>query len=115
MTHHASTNLLMTSSNVHSKELAQRLIRLETKLVRGFEELGVNIDAETDWISVDEMAGEIHLHTLGRSMKVLLTTMHKLGASRYGQEYVIYVNKVYFGTILLNDPNSPQSALQKTQ
>ena len=31
-----------------------RLTRIESKLVRGFEELGVSLDVDPDWMTVDD-------------------------------------------------------------
>ena len=36
--------MINTRYNVHEKELYNRLVRIESKLVRGFEELGINIE-----------------------------------------------------------------------
>jgi hypothetical protein len=42
----------MNTSFNKEKDIQYRLTRIETKLVRGFEELGVNIDQDREWLSV---------------------------------------------------------------
>lgn len=79
------------------KSLTNRLVRLETKLVRGFEELGVDIDNKNGWLVVDELNKKIFLSTLGRSPMVILATMQELGAKQFGEEYSIYYKNKYFG------------------
>lgn len=52
-------------NNYIEKELMNRMTRIETKLVRGFEELGVNIDKDNEWITVDDDARVVYISTLG--------------------------------------------------
>ena len=71
------------------RELFNRLVRIESKLVRGFEELGVNIDADSAWLSIDEPSRTVYVSTLGRSVTVLLSDMARAGATQVGKEYNI--------------------------
>ena len=71
------------------QELMNRLVRIESKLVRGFEELGVNIDGDNDWLTVDDASRVVYVATLGRSMQVLLTDMARKGATHLGKEYEV--------------------------
>lgn len=82
------------------KELVNRLTRIETKLVRGFEELGVNIDKDNEWISVDDEARVVYISTLGRSMTVMLSDMARLGATQYGKEYDVVHRGELVGTVV---------------
>jgi hypothetical protein len=82
------------------KEVMSRLVRIESKLVRGFEELGVNIDTSTDWLRVDDLQRVVYINTLGRSMSVLLTDMARNGASQIGKEYDIVHAGDLIGTIV---------------
>lgn len=77
----------MSISRNDNKELRTRLIRLESKLVRGFEELGVSLDVDRDWLSVDDAANIVYVATLGRSLTVILQEMKARGATKIGQEY----------------------------
>lgn len=69
------------------RELMNRLVRIESKLVRGFEELGVNIDKDNEWLTLDEAASVVYVSTLGRSMTVLLSDMARAGATQEGKVY----------------------------
>jgi hypothetical protein len=86
-------------SNYIEKELMNRLTRIETKLVRGFEELGVNIDKDTEWLSVDEPNRVVYISTLGRSMTVMLSDMARAGATKVGGWYDIVHRGDVVGTI----------------
>lgn len=78
---------ISNTRNNDSKELRTRLIRLESKLVRGFEELGVSLDVDRDWLSVDDASNIVYVATLGRSLTVILQEMKARGATKIGQEY----------------------------
>ena len=71
------------------KETLSRLVRVESKLVRGFEELGISTDKDGDWLTVDDAARMVYVSTIGRSLMVLLTDMERLGASHYGENYEV--------------------------
>ena len=71
------------------KETLGRLVRVESKLVRGFEELGISTDKDGDWRTVDDAARIVYVSTIGRSLMVLLTDMERLGASHYGENYEV--------------------------
>jgi len=71
------------------RDLSRRLIRIESKLVRGFEELGVNIDGDTTWLTVDNSAKDVYVSTLGRSLIVTLSDMQRGGATHVGEMYNI--------------------------
>lgn len=85
------------------RNLKTHLIRLESKLVRGFEELGINIDKDPDWMSVDDDAGVVYVTTLGRSLMVMLADMKRKGASREGYPYEIVFNDCKVGTIIYSE------------
>lgn len=87
------------------REVMNRLVRVESKLVRGFEELGVNIDADTDWITVDDAARVVYIATLGRSMTVMLSDMVRLGATQFGKAYDITHRGELVGTVILRRVN----------
>lgn len=71
------------------RDVVSRLTRLESKLVRGFEELGINIAGTPDWLSVDDVSRVVYVSTLGRSLTVMLTDMQRMGATQIGKEYDI--------------------------
>ncbi len=86
------------------KSIFTRIVRLETKLVRGFEELGVNIDNNENWLVIDEASRSVFLTTLGRSPMVIMATMREMGAKCIGEEYTIYYKNNYFGKMILSLP-----------
>ena len=87
-------------NNYVDKEIVNRLTRIETKLVRGFEELGVNIDKDAEWLSVDEPNCVVYISTLGRSMAVMLSDMQRGGAAKENNWYDVVHRGVVVGTIL---------------
>jgi hypothetical protein len=78
-----------TSSDSQYRDIRTRLIRLESKLVRGFEELGVSLEVDADWLSVDDASNIVYLSTLGRSLTVVLQEMKARGATKIGKEYEV--------------------------
>ena len=80
-------------------ELKNRLVRIESKLVRGFEELGVNIDSDIDWLTVDDVQRVVYISTLGRSLTVVLADMARNGATQEGKEYTLVHKGETIGTI----------------
>lgn len=93
----------MTSG--YAKELMNRIVRVESKLVRGFEELGVNIVSEDDWLTVDDKARVVYISTRGRSITVLLSDMARRGATHTGNTYDIVHRGDLVGTIVFNPPS----------
>jgi hypothetical protein len=61
-------------------EANERLRRIETRLMRGFEEIGVDLYDQKDWLTVDESSHTIYVATLGRSIQVINNTAKKQGA-----------------------------------
>jgi hypothetical protein len=84
------------------RELMNRLIRIESKLVRGFEEIGVNIDKDANWLSVDNASRVVYIATLGRSMTVILSDMAREGATHTGEVYELIHKGDVVGTILFS-------------
>lgn len=77
----------MTSTDY--KELISRLTRLETKVIRGFEELGADTSSDPNWLAVEGDC--IYVNTMGRSLTVMTETARKKGARIGQQKYrVIY-------------------------
>ena len=61
-------------------EVLERLKRIETRVMRGFEEIGVDLYDRNDWLSVDENTHTIYVSTLGRSIQVINNTAKRQGA-----------------------------------
>lgn len=66
-----------------------RLTRIESKLVRGFEELGISTDTNSDWLTVDDEARIVYVDTIGRSLMVLFADMSRKGATHFGDNYEV--------------------------
>lgn len=84
----------------YEREVMNRLVRIESKLVRGFEELGVNIDKDADWLTIDDAARVVYISTMGRSLSVLLTDMVRAGATHTGREYELIHKGEVVGTVM---------------
>lgn len=79
----------MNMQTKFERDMMNRVMRIETKLTRGFEELGVNIDADTEWLTLDEEQCVVYVATMGRSLTVLLSDMARAGAKQEGKQYDI--------------------------
>lgn len=77
----------MSKSNTKRDDITARLIRIESKLVRGFEELGVSLDVDNKWLTVDDESNTVYISTMGRSMQVIIQEMKLRGATKVGDYY----------------------------
>lgn len=89
---------MLNSTQFH--DIKARLTRIESKLVRGFEELGLNIDKDSEWLSVDDAANTVYISTLGRSLMVTLADMQRAGATKVGQHYDVLHRGDLVGTLI---------------
>jgi hypothetical protein len=80
--------------------LTSRLIRIESKLVRGFEELGINIDTDEQWIDINDNEKRINLKTLGRSLMVIYNTVN-ISDTNQKEPYSLYFENNLIGEILV--------------
>lgn len=79
-----------------------RLTRIESKLVRGFEELGVSLDVDPDWMTVDDESNTVYVSTIGRSIVVVIQEMKARGAKKVGENYDIVHRGQTIATVLYN-------------
>jgi hypothetical protein len=91
----------MSKSNNYNSP-AHRLTRIESKLVRGFEELGVSLDVDPDWMTVDDEENTVYVSTIGRSLVVVIQEMKARGAEKVGQHYDIVHRGQVVATVLYN-------------
>jgi len=82
-------------------EVLNRLTRIESKVARGFEEQGIDIDVDPNWITVDDAARVIYVSTLGRSIKIVRSEAVKRGATHRGKEYDVVHRGDVVATITL--------------
>lgn len=97
-------SLLVNKSEIDKTSttaLTNRLIRIESKLVRGFEELGINIDSDDQWVFIDDIRKTIILTTLGRSLKVLQKLVNNPNKTEK-VSYSLYFENELIGQILVN-------------
>ena len=80
---------LVSRLSKFEQNITTRLTRTESKLVRGFEELGITTDTRTNWLTVDDAARIVYVDTIGRSLMVLLADMARQGATHYGDNYEV--------------------------
>jgi len=93
------------------RELLNRVTRVESKLVRGFEELGINVDKEADWLTVDNVAHVVYIATMSRSLQVILNDMGREGATHIGDVYVLVHKGEEVGSVvyrMLTYGNTPR-------
>lgn len=81
-------------------DVTSRLIRIESKLVRGFEELGVSLDVDKEWLTVEDESNTVYVSTMGRSIQVIVQEMKARGASKEGEFYDIVKSGKVVGYIL---------------
>lgn len=79
------------------------LARIEAKMTRGFESLGVSVDKDADWMVVDDEKREVRMTTLSHSLKVVLAEMARRGAKNRGAEYELIYQDGTVGWIIFDD------------
>lgn len=84
-----------------SIEIIDRLKRMETKIVRGFEELGIDTDVDPNWITVDNDSRVIYLANLGRSIAVIRKEAVKRGGMVFNKPYDLIHRGDVVGTLYL--------------
>lgn len=92
----------MQPSNKKPDTVTSRLIRLESKLVRGFEELGIGLEADRNWLTVEDETNTVYVTTTGRSISVLLQEMKSHGARKFGEWYEVVHKGHLVATVLYN-------------
>ncbi len=82
-------------------EVLNRLTRIESKLARGFEEQGIDIDVDPNWMTVDEAQRVIYITTLGRSLKIMRAEAPRRGARQKGKDYQIFYGGRVVATVTI--------------
>lgn len=85
--------------DITDKGIQAFLRRIDTRLVRGFEELGVTVIDSDGWFKVDHTKSIIHITSKGKSLSTIQITMRQAGCVA-GQLYGIYFENKYMGEIL---------------
>lgn len=76
-----------------------RLQRLETRMVRGFTELGVVVTDDEDWFEVDHVLHSVTVSGASKSIRAIQLALAKSSATP-GEVYELFVGDEYTGTIL---------------
>lgn len=76
------------------RALFERLQRIETRLVAGFEELGVSVTSPEDWCKVDHAEHRVYLRGPSRSIRAIQLAITAAG----GDDEFYYVH--YDGEII---------------
>lgn len=84
-------------------EVQQRATRTESKLVRFAEELGLNIENDPHWLTVNNDSRTVYVSTLGRSMLVILTDMKRNGAVHKGKTYDLVHRGEVVGSVVYRE------------
>ena len=61
------------------RAMFERLQRIESRLVRGFTELGVVVCDDEDWIRVDVERLEVHMKGMGRNLQSIRLAIANAG------------------------------------
>ncbi len=79
--------------------IQERLARIETRMVRGFEEIGINVTGDRSWLIVSNDARTIDVNSSARSLHVIRETAKAKGALY--KEYTLLENGQPVGSIKL--------------
>lgn len=82
-------------------DLMKRIVRLETKIERGFSEIGVDIN-QKNWMKIDDENKIVYIDNLGRALKVIIKKMECLGASKNLESYKLVYNDKIVGSIIFD-------------
>jgi len=78
------------SEDATTRAVFERLQRIEARVVRGFEELGVKVTDDEDWCQVDNELRVVHLRGPGRSLRAIQLAIKDAGG--YSEFYGVIVN-----------------------
>lgn len=79
----------MSADDKVARAIFERLQRIETRVVRGFTELGVVVVDDDDWCRVDNDRSEIHLKGAARSIKSIQLALQSAGGTPGGSYDVL--------------------------
>lgn len=82
---------------MNQESIENRLTRMETKMIRGFEELGADTNFDPNWLSVEN--DTIYINTMGRSLQVIIVAAKKLGAEIGTRKYDVMYRDTIVATI----------------
>jgi hypothetical protein len=83
-------------------ELEKYLKRIETKLSVFAEGMGISIDQDPDWLTVDDEARVIYIANMHRSLSVILKEAKRRGATKRNKVYDLIHRGDCVGTLLFH-------------
>lgn len=86
--------------NSDLKDLKRRLIRIESKMVRAFDSIGLNTCVSDDWLEVNQQDKVIKLLTNDRSLTAIKNELLKKGIPQFKATYNLYSNGDMIGSII---------------
>jgi hypothetical protein len=87
---------------VHSEisEIKKRLIRIESKMVRAFDSIGLNTYVDDDWLDVNQQDKVISLMVNDRSLPAIRNELIKKGIPQVKATYSLYFDAEMIGSII---------------
>ena len=79
------------------RALFERLQRIETRLVAGFESMGVSVTSPEDWCKVDPVRHSVYLKGPSRSLKSIQLAIHAAGGD--DGLFAVFVNGKAVATV----------------
>jgi uncharacterized membrane protein len=87
---------------ISEKALMDRLQRIESRMVRGFSEMGVRVTDDDDWFKVNEDTSEVLLKSPGKSIASIWLAMRAAGC-RAGKQYHLKIRGEYVGSLYVEE------------
>ena len=80
------------------KALFEQLKRIETRVVRGFTEMGVRVTDDAEWCRIDTERREFHMKGAGKTLRVMQMALASTVGSK-GDYYDVVVSGEKVATI----------------
>lgn len=88
----------MINDNDKLKDIKKSLLRIETRLVRGFEKMGISVMDVADWFTVDLENKRIYITALSKTLKGVQLAMRDCQCEP-NTPYTVYYNDGIIGTV----------------
>ena len=85
---------------IDQRHIMERLQRMESRLIRGFGELGVRVCDDSEWFSVDVDQKIVHLKSNGKSLASIELAMRAAGCV-VGDAYELRIGEEIVATMPL--------------
>ena len=78
------------SEDVTTRAVFERLQRIESRVVRGFTEMGIKVTDDEDWCRVDNERKQVFVNGTGRSIRAIQLAIERAGGYS-GDNYDVFV------------------------